>query len=192
MLQMNGTPLGMAVLRFKKVAAPSETKQACPVREEEMNQVIRSRTDWRERVVFRLAWITASRWFEIAVFTPNNFKLEPDGTLVFGLGRGAETARADPHCFLRFVRARGQDALDTITLCGTLRRNEELTNLTNAHVERALALWGATAHSIKRGALRHAAPIMETYNLDPHVVSQLTKHFDSFYLSKNTVRYSGK
>ncbi|RNC49191.1 putative trans-sialidase [Trypanosoma cruzi] len=192
MLQMNGTPLGMAILRFKKVAAPSETKQACPVREEEMNQVIRIRTDWRERVVFRLAWITASRWFEIAVFTPNNFKLEPDGTLSWDWSVAPKTARADPHCFLRFVRARGRDAFDIITLCGTLQAKEKLTNLTNAHVERALALWGATARSIERGALRHAAPIVETYNLDPHVISQLAKHFDSFYLSKNTVRYSGK
>ncbi|RNC42685.1 putative trans-sialidase, partial [Trypanosoma cruzi] len=116
MLQMNRTPLGMAILRVKKVAARSETKQARPVTEEEMNQVIRSRTDWRERVVFRLAWITASRWSEIAVFTPNNFKLEADGSLVFGLVRGAETARVDPHCFLRFVRIRGQDAFDIITL----------------------------------------------------------------------------
>ncbi|RNC60534.1 hypothetical protein TcCL_ESM01701 [Trypanosoma cruzi] len=55
-----------------------------------MNQVIRSRTEWRERVVFRLAWITASRWFGIASFTPNNFKLEADGSLVFGLVRGTK------------------------------------------------------------------------------------------------------
>ncbi|KAF8303969.1 hypothetical protein TcYC6_0040970 [Trypanosoma cruzi] len=55
-----------------------------------MNQVIRSRTEWRERVVFRLAWIAASRWFEIAAFTPNNVTMEADGSLVFGLVRGAE------------------------------------------------------------------------------------------------------
>ncbi|KAF8291982.1 hypothetical protein TcYC6_0119920 [Trypanosoma cruzi] len=55
-----------------------------------MNQVIRSRTDCKERVVFRLAWITASRWFGIAAFTPNNFTLEADGSLVFGLVRGTK------------------------------------------------------------------------------------------------------
>ncbi|RNC42468.1 putative trans-sialidase [Trypanosoma cruzi] len=80
----------MAALRLQKIAVRSETKQARPLTKEEMNQFIRSRTDWRERVVFRLAWITASRWSEIAVFTPNNFKLEADGSLVFGLVRGAE------------------------------------------------------------------------------------------------------
>ncbi|RNC40410.1 hypothetical protein TcCL_NonESM10117, partial [Trypanosoma cruzi] len=35
----------------KKIAARSETKQARPLTKEEMNQVIRSRTDWKERVV---------------------------------------------------------------------------------------------------------------------------------------------
>ncbi|RNF09421.1 solanesyl-diphosphate synthase [Trypanosoma cruzi] len=57
------TPAGNGDSRVTKVAARSETK-------EEMNQVIRSRTDWKERVVFRLAWITASRLFEIAALTP--------------------------------------------------------------------------------------------------------------------------
>ncbi|RNC41330.1 hypothetical protein TcCL_NonESM09101 [Trypanosoma cruzi] len=55
-----------------------------------MNQVIRSRTDWGECVVLRLAWITASRWSGIAALTPNNFTMEADRGLVFVLARGAE------------------------------------------------------------------------------------------------------
>ncbi|RNC40484.1 hypothetical protein TcCL_NonESM10027 [Trypanosoma cruzi] len=70
MLEMDRTPLDMAALRLQKVAVRSETRQARPVTEEGMHQVIRSRTDWKERVVLRLAWITASRWFEIAALTP--------------------------------------------------------------------------------------------------------------------------
>ncbi|KAF8290929.1 hypothetical protein TcBrA4_0115870 [Trypanosoma cruzi] len=141
-----------------------------------MNQVIRSRTDWKERVVFRLAWITASRWFEIAALTPNNSTLKPDGALILDWSVAPRTARADPHHASRFVRIRGQDAFDIIKLCGTLQEKEKLTNITNAQVERASVPWNATAHSIKRGALRHAAQIVETYNLDPHVISQLAKH----------------
>ncbi|RNF00740.1 hypothetical protein TcG_12030 [Trypanosoma cruzi] len=159
--------------------------------EEEMTQVIRSRTDWRERVVLRLAWITASRCSEIAALTPNNFTLEPDGALILDWSVAPKTARADPHRALRFVKIRGQDAFDTIKLCRTLQENEKLTNLTTAQVERALASWNATAHSIERGALRHAAPIVETYNLDPHVISQLAKHVNPFDLPQNTVRYLG-
>ncbi|ESS62153.1 trans-sialidase [Trypanosoma cruzi Dm28c] len=191
MLEMNRTPLDMVILGLQKIAARSETQQARPLTEEGMNQVIRSRTDWRERVVFRLAWITASCCSEIAALTPKNFTMEADGTLILDWPVAPKTARADPHRALRFVRIRGQDAFDIIKLCRTLQENEKLTNITNAKVERALAPWNATAHSIKRGALRHAAQIVETYNLNPHVISQLAKHVDPFDLPQNTVRYLG-
>ncbi|RNC54776.1 trans-sialidase [Trypanosoma cruzi] len=69
MLQMDRTPLEMVILGIQKIASRSETKQARPLTEEEMNQPIRSRTDWKERVVFRLAWITASLLSEIAALT---------------------------------------------------------------------------------------------------------------------------
>ncbi|EKG08246.1 hypothetical protein TCSYLVIO_000609, partial [Trypanosoma cruzi] len=151
-----------------------------------MNQVIRSRTDWRERVVLRLAWITASRWFEIAALTAKNFTLEADGALILDWSVAPKTARADPHRASRFVRIRGQDAFDITKLCRTLQGKEKLTKLTTAQVERAPAPWNATAHSIKRGALRHAAQIVEAYNLDPHVISQLAKHVDPFDLPQNT------
>ncbi|RNE98488.1 trans-sialidase [Trypanosoma cruzi] len=153
-----------------------------------MDEYIRSRTDWKERAVLRLACITASRLFEIAAFTPNNFKLEPDRALILDWSLAPKTARADPHRALRFVRIRGQkDILDVIQLCRTLQENEKRTNLTSAQVERALASWNATAHSTKRDALWHAAQIVETYNLDPHVISQSATHVNPFDLPQNTV-----
>ncbi|RNF14811.1 putative trans-sialidase [Trypanosoma cruzi] len=192
MLEMNRTPLDMMIMGLQKIAVRSETKQARPLTKEEMNQVIRSRTDWKERVVLRLAWITASRWSEIAALTANNSTLEADGTLILDWSVAPKTAKADPHRASRFVRTRGQDAFDIIKLCGTLQKNEKRTNINNAKVERAPAPWNATAHSIERGALRHAAQIVETYNLNPHVISQLAKHVDPFDLPQNTVRYLGR
>ncbi|KAF8289529.1 hypothetical protein TcBrA4_0136260 [Trypanosoma cruzi] len=183
-------PAGHGDSGVTKIAARSETKQVRSSTTEEMNQVIRSRTDWRQRVVLRIAWILASRLFEIASLTPQNFTMEADGALISDLSVAPKTARADPHRASRFVRIRGQeDAFDIIKLCRTLQGNEKRTNITNAQVERALAPWEATAHSIKRGALRHAAQIVQTYNLDPHVISQLAKHVDPFDLPQNTVRY---
>ncbi|KAF8297592.1 hypothetical protein TcYC6_0079320 [Trypanosoma cruzi] len=191
-LGMNSTPLDMLILGSRRIAARSETKQARPLTEEERDEIIRGRADWRERVVFRLAWITASRWSGIAALTPNNVTLERDGTVIFDWSVAPKTARADPHRASRFVRTRGQDAFDTINLCRALQHNEKLTNLTTAHVGRALTSWNASAQPTKRGALRHAAQIVETYNLDPHVISQLAKHFDPFDLPQNTVRYLGR
>ncbi|KAF8291424.1 putative trans-sialidase [Trypanosoma cruzi] len=190
MSEMNRTPLGMMILGLQKIGARSETKQARPLTEEGMNQVIRGRTDWRERDVFRLAWITASRWSEIAALTAKNFTMEADGTLILDWSVAPKTARADPHRASRFVRIRGQGALGTIKLCRTLQENEKLTNLATAHVERALVPWNATAHSKKRGALRCAAQTVEKHNLS-RVISQLAKHVDPFDLPQNTVRYLG-
>ncbi|ESS55219.1 hypothetical protein TCDM_13323 [Trypanosoma cruzi Dm28c] len=48
-----------------------------------MDQYIRSRSDWKQRVVFRLAWMTASCWSDIVALTPNNFTLEADGSIVW-------------------------------------------------------------------------------------------------------------
>ncbi|KAF8300566.1 putative trans-sialidase [Trypanosoma cruzi] len=192
MAEMDRTPPDMMILGLQKIAARSETKQARPVTEEEMNQVIRSRIDWKERVVLRLAWITASRCSEIAALTPKNFIMEPDGTIILDWSVAPKTARADPHRASRFVRARGQDAFNIIKLCRTLQENEKLTNITAAHVGRALVPWDVTAHSIKQGALRHAAQIVEAYNLNPHVISQLAKHVNPFDLPQNTVRYLGR
>ncbi|KAF8283667.1 hypothetical protein TcBrA4_0059950 [Trypanosoma cruzi] len=101
---------------------------------------------------FQPAWMTARCCSDIAALTPKNFTLEPDGAIILDWSVAPKTAKADPHRALRFVRIRGRDAFNTIKLCGTLWHSEELTNLTTAQVERALAPWNATAHSIKRGA----------------------------------------
>ncbi|RNF01158.1 hypothetical protein TcG_11523 [Trypanosoma cruzi] len=81
MFQMCRTLPDMTVSGLQKIAARSETKQARPSTKETVYKCIRSRADWKEGVVLRLAWITASRLFEIAALTPNNFKLKLDGTL---------------------------------------------------------------------------------------------------------------
>ncbi|EKF98023.1 hypothetical protein TCSYLVIO_011089, partial [Trypanosoma cruzi] len=164
-LEMDRTPLGMVILRLQEIAVRSETQQAHPLTKEGMNQAIRSRTDWKERVVVRLAWITASRLFEIAALTANSFTLEPRVAITWDWPAAPKTARADPHGASRFVRARGQDAFDIIKLCRTLQESEKLTNITNAHVGRAPVPWNATARSIKRGVPRHTAQIVGAHNL---------------------------
>ncbi|KAF8293469.1 hypothetical protein TcYC6_0109220 [Trypanosoma cruzi] len=69
MSQADRTPLGGAILGLEKTAARSETKQARPFTKEGADQFIHGRSDSKERVVFRLARMTASRWSEIAALT---------------------------------------------------------------------------------------------------------------------------
>ncbi|EKF38883.1 hypothetical protein MOQ_000901, partial [Trypanosoma cruzi marinkellei] len=99
----------------------------------------------------------------------------------FGLVRGAQDGGGEPPPRL---------AVRQGTRAGRVRHNKKLTNITIAHVEQAP--WNATAHSIKRGASRHAAPIVEPYNLDSHAISQLAGHVNPFDLPQNTARYAGK
>ncbi|RNC51266.1 trans-sialidase, partial [Trypanosoma cruzi] len=121
MLQMNRTPLDMVILGLQKIAARSEKKQVRSSTKKGAEECIRSLADWKERVVFRLAWMTARCWFEIAALTPNNFTLEPDGTLILDWSVARKTARADPYRASRFVRIRGQDAFDTTKISRILR-----------------------------------------------------------------------
>ncbi|KAH9589312.1 hypothetical protein LSM04_006326 [Trypanosoma melophagium] len=59
--------------------------------------------------------------------------------------------------------------------------------MTTNNVERILAPYGATVHSVKRGALRQASELLDAHGMDPHVIEQLTKHVDPFYLLRNMV-----
>ncbi|RNC40632.1 hypothetical protein TcCL_NonESM09878, partial [Trypanosoma cruzi] len=111
------------------------------------------------------------------------FQTEDGRDLNFGLVRRAEDGEGG---------SPPRPAVLQDTRAGRLRHNEKLTNLTTAQIERALAPWNATAHPTKRGALRHAAQIVETDDLDPHVILQLAKHVNPFDLPQNTVRYLGR
>ncbi|KAF8277255.1 hypothetical protein TcYC6_0017570 [Trypanosoma cruzi] len=90
MLQMDRTPLEMVIMGLQKIAARWGTKQLRSSTTEGMDQVICSRTDWKERVVFLIAWMKANRWSEIAALTPKKFYNGGGRDLNFGLVRGAE------------------------------------------------------------------------------------------------------
>ncbi|ORC88346.1 putative trans-sialidase [Trypanosoma theileri] len=191
MMNMDRTPLDMMIMGLQKIAARSEIKQARPLSKQEMDTIIRSRIDWKEQTVFRLAWITASRWSEIAALTKKNFQRTDDGSVILDWAVAPKTAKMDPHRAPRFIKTQGKGAFALIQLLATLRPEEHLTRLTTADVERILAPYGATAHSTKRGALRHAAELVDVRGMDPHVIAQLAKHVDPFDLPQNTARYLG-
>ncbi|EKF30205.1 hypothetical protein MOQ_005990 [Trypanosoma cruzi marinkellei] len=142
MLQMDRTPLEMLLLVLQNIAAQSETKQVRPSRKKGMNQFIRNRTDWKQRVVVRLAWITASRWSEIVAVTPKNFTLEPDGNIILDWSVAPKTAKADPHRASRFVRVQGVGRFRHHTVVQGTSTQRMPTNLTTAHFQKDLWVLG--------------------------------------------------
>ncbi|EKF29590.1 hypothetical protein MOQ_006426 [Trypanosoma cruzi marinkellei] len=119
MLEMSRTPLEMAVLGLQKISARSGSKQARPLKKQVVGQFVCRRTGWKQRVPFRLARVTATRWPEIAALNSQQFCAGAGRDHNFGLVRGAEDGRSGSHRASRFVRTRGQGAFDMINLCGT-------------------------------------------------------------------------
>lgn len=56
------SPLDKMTMGLVREAARERRHQARPLLKAEMDEIIASRQDWKERVVLRLVWITASRW----------------------------------------------------------------------------------------------------------------------------------
>ncbi|KAF8290918.1 hypothetical protein TcBrA4_0114970 [Trypanosoma cruzi] len=133
-------PVDMMILRLQKIAGAKETpadEAGRPQQREGMDEYIRSRTDWKERAVLRLACITASRLFEIAFLNPTISKLEPDRALI-GIGPWRRRrARADPHRLAVLQDTRAGGVLDVIQLCRTLQETKSAES-TSAQVDK---LW---------------------------------------------------
>ncbi|EKF37846.1 hypothetical protein MOQ_001954, partial [Trypanosoma cruzi marinkellei] len=184
-------PRGTLLLGVRKIAARSETKQAPldkgrgasihpPPRRSEGTRCITNCVDDGGSLV-RDCGLNPQQFHNGAVRGHN-----------FGWAHGAQDGGcgSPPRLAVRQDKRAGRVQHHKVRRA--FRRNESLTNLTTAHVERALAFWNATACSTKRGALRHAAEIVGAHGFYPHAISQLAGHVGPFDLPQNTVRYLGR
>ncbi|KAF8282624.1 hypothetical protein TcYC6_0023450 [Trypanosoma cruzi] len=134
---MDRTPPDMVILGLQKIAARLERKQARPLKKEWADGYIRSRTDWKQRVVFRPAWITASCRSEIAGLNSQQFHAGAGREPNFGLVSGVKDGESgSPPSFVvrqdtRAGRVRHYNVMQDTS------RKRRLTNLTTAHVERS-------------------------------------------------------
>lgn len=71
-------PLVKLIVGLMCQAAQGPRAQSRPLFKSAIDEVIRLRQDWKEQVVLRLAWVTASRWGEIAVLTTTNLLPQTD------------------------------------------------------------------------------------------------------------------
>ncbi|KAF8294764.1 hypothetical protein TcBrA4_0071490 [Trypanosoma cruzi] len=170
-LQMDRTPLDMVILGLQKIAARLERKRARPLTREWVDGYPHSRADWKQRVVFRPAWITGELSFRDCGLNPQQFpRWSRTGSIILDWSVASRTARAGRVRPLQRYAGHFEQ-----------RKLHESTMLT----ERSLFL---NARPLtKQGALRRAAPIVETCNLDPHVILQLAMHVDPFDLPQSIV-----
>ncbi|ESS54876.1 hypothetical protein TCDM_13705 [Trypanosoma cruzi Dm28c] len=192
MLEMNRTPLDMMIMGLQKNCGAIGDEAGAPLdkgRDESSNPqpdrlegtcCLTTRVDNGESLV-RDCGLDSQQFHTGA---GRNFN--------FGLVRGAEDGKSGSPPRLavredtRARRFRHYKAMRDTSREGKAHESDDCSS------RASFGSLEATAHSIKRGALRHAAQIVETYNLNPHVISQLAKHVDPFDLPQNTVRYLGR
>ncbi|ORC93292.1 trans-sialidase [Trypanosoma theileri] len=187
------TPTQMFLMGLQKTAAQDPLKQARPMLRWELDMIIATLPKERDQVALRLAWVTASRWGEIAQLQKQNFvqhEQDPNAIIV-DWGALPKTFKSDPHRAARYVVIQGADAQRVRETIKGMTSDEKLTSLTTKDMERILQPYGMTAHSIKRGALAHAAAAVVEHDLDPRLLTQLGKHADPMELPRSTVRYLG-
>eukprot|EP00796_Vickermania_ingenoplastis_P011351 gene11351-biopygen8234 len=174
-----------------------------------MMRLINIAPTWQDQIVFRLAWMTASRWSEIYALTTdcflarvcwlgNPYWLQQHAD--FGLGNDPQNIKrqAVPGVPVRpILRAPSGDAA-AITSRSRPRVSvddhhgpqlRQLMIQLGKRVDPRGGLRHYTAHSIKRGALQSAAVLREEKDLDPEKVVLLAKHSSPTQISSTTLRY---
>lgn len=191
LLTQDLTLLDQYLQGVRKVMAKEHVKHAVPLAEEDMQQLIAETPDLRDKVVWRLSWITGSRWAEMTGLTTDNLLVQPNGDIVLDWGAVPKASKIDPYRSSRFVWITGSDARDLLMVKTQLGPEKQLTTLTTGQTSQRLKAFGKgyTAHSIKRGAVQHAVKVIHDHNLDSRTVVHFMKHADPLDYPPASLRY---
>lgn len=141
-----------------------------------------------------LAWKTASRWDEIARLQRTSVLQITEDEIVLYFGAETKTSRTSPFrpelfCVVRgpWTKELGQFLRQRMQ---TVQPGLPLIPVQTAAVTLALAPYGYSAHSIKRGALSHVMAALPEGSPHFHILSLLAKHARSApAVTSVTLRY---
>ncbi|KEG06474.1 putative mitotic centromere-associated kinesin (MCAK), partial [Trypanosoma grayi] len=111
--------------------------------------------------------------------------------LIVDWGALQKTFKIDPHRAVRYVVIGGEGAKRVRGVTTGMVVGERLTTLTTRGMENVLRPFVMTVHSIKRGALAHAAAAVIEHDLDPRLLAQLGKHANPLEPPRSTARCIG-
>ncbi|KAJ9435567.1 hypothetical protein DIPPA_19823 [Diplonema papillatum] len=150
------------------------------------------------RLAVLVAWKTASRWAEAASLSSVQFLLVTQREVVVDWFQTPKGRTQDPFKASRFAVIQGPLTAEIAVLYAKCAPFAPLSTVTTSALD---ALWGQsaqmqgyTAHSIKRGAVKHLLPLLTSGKLSPHLIDRLTKHEEEGgpgTLSRTTLRYAG-
>ncbi|KAJ9434911.1 hypothetical protein DIPPA_25349 [Diplonema papillatum] len=145
-----------------------------------------------------VAWKTASRWAEVADLSSAQFLLVTQKEVIVDWFQTPKGRTHDPFKASRFAVIQGPLTTEIAMLFRKCAPFAPLTRLTTSALDslwgQSVQMQGYTAHSIKRGAVKHLLPLLTSGKLSPHLVDRLTKHEEEGgpgTLSRTTLRYAG-
>ncbi|KEG05937.1 trans-sialidase, partial [Trypanosoma grayi] len=167
-----GSPVQMFLAGLQRKAAASPIKEARPMERRGLDLVGYLSTLENGQLTLRLAWVTASRWGEIALLQKENFIPHPQykEALIVDWGALPKTFKIDPHRAARYAVIGGEDAKRVRGVTKGMVEGERPTMLTTRDMENLLRPLDMTARSIKRGALAQAAAAVIEHDLGPRLL----------------------
>eukprot|EP00796_Vickermania_ingenoplastis_P011453 gene11453-biopygen8317 len=200
-LMTGAEPRHVSVLRaLQRLSAAEPVQQAIGIAPIDMIRLIALAPDWQTRIVLRLAWMTASRWAEVAALTTDCFRPLDRKVFILDWGTLPKTSKEQPNRSFRFTMFSERFSIRLRKLLRCRGPGQPLTALSGAQLRQMMCQLGHrpddrgimrayTAHSIKRGALQAAAVVCNELDLDPRHVVLLGKHADMMAIPPTTIRY---
>eukprot|EP00796_Vickermania_ingenoplastis_P011144 gene11144-biopygen8110 len=185
---------------LQRTSAKEPLHQALGISPANMIQLIQIAPRDEDRIVLRLAWMTASRWAEISALTTDCFIEGPDGSLILDWSTLPKRSKINPFQEFRYLRLMNREAIPLRKLIHERGPGMPLTSLNWARLCRLMRSLGPqydrfgaqrffSAHSIKRGALQAIALIRKEIPFDARKIVLLGKHHDALHFSHTTIRY---
>lgn len=189
--------LEMYMKGLRKEKAMTPVRQAKAMSYEDYVTIRNALKNPGDALMFRVAWLTASRWSDVEFLPPSAFQehMVDPSLLIVDFWYHPKTFKSESDRPDRYVVIGGQDAeVIRAYLKNVLRQDEPIAQKTTAQMGQLLKPYGYTAHSIKRGALEHAAKKifqqMAEKPAGPNSVSTLGKHGDNpEAMSRSTTHY---
>ncbi|KAJ9435999.1 hypothetical protein DIPPA_33287 [Diplonema papillatum] len=183
-------PLRVLAKALRGGGAAIPENQATPIERRKLVSWARQQQS-SVRLAVLVAWKTASRWAEAANLSSVQFLLVTQKEVIVDWFQTPKGRTQDPFKASRFAVIQGPLTAEIAVLYAKCAPFAPLSALTTSALD---ALWGQstqmqgyTAHSIKRGAVKHLLP-------SPHLIDRLTKHEEEGgpgTLSRTTLRYAG-
>eukprot|EP00796_Vickermania_ingenoplastis_P002599 gene2599-biopygen2090 len=140
---------------LQRLQAGEQLDQAVAMTVQDMRTLIQQFPNWTDKLVLRLAWMTASRWGEIESLTTAHFRELDIPVLLLDWWTLPETSKEQPNRPYRYHKFTGEMRLQIRKLIHHLGPDQPLTKITGGSTAPGNAGSGAEDQRYPQAALLH-------------------------------------